>query len=60
MKDVSRWGQVVRLRMEATGEGYTTALRWLQEHPEEAVRLQRLLREARLAQDVIDGIEDSE
>ena len=46
--------------MEAAGEKYTTALRWLHERPEEALRLRNLLREARLAQDAAGGIEDSE
>ena len=56
----SKWSKVVRLRMEATGENYTTALRWLQAHPEEAVRLERLLYEARLARQVMDGLNESE
>lgn len=43
----SPWSKVTRLRMEATGENYTTALRWLKEHPEEALRLKNLLIAAR-------------
>jgi hypothetical protein len=37
----------VRLRMAQTGEKYTTALRYVQAHPEESERLRQLLQAQR-------------
>ena len=43
----SAMSKVTRLRMAETGEKYTKALRYLQEHPDEEARLREVLRAER-------------
>jgi hypothetical protein len=45
----SSLSKIVRIRMAATGEKYTAALRWLEAHPEERARIEADLFEERAA-----------